>query len=113
MHLSLPCVAWFNAKDNMPTGKDRDKALLNIYNKARRQQQHEKRIDTLQNEFIDTSPLQVNDTCMQTFPCRHDVALNGVHVGRWSGAQIARWYLDHDYPIPPHFWYCLKVVDFK
>jgi hypothetical protein len=52
---------------------------------------------------IEPMVLTIGDTCIETYPCHHEVFINGVSQGEWNADKIRKWFVNHGEPIPEHF----------
>jgi hypothetical protein len=62
-----------------------------------------RRMERAEAAFTNAAPLRYAATCLQSYPCQHEVTLRGTSGGRWTGTNIAAWFIEHGYPLPPHF----------
>ena len=57
-------------------------------------------------------PMEISDSCLQSMPCQHYIYLDGVaQSGPWGARKIVKYLQEHDLPIPPHFTYCLALLE--
>ncbi len=49
------------------------------------------------------SRIEISDMCLESYPCQHDIKIDGIDQGTWGGVKIAKWFKDKASPIPDHF----------
>lgn len=52
---------------------------------------------------ISVGSMVINNQCYESYPCQHGVTIDGMHMGLWSGAEIAAWIEDRELDVPDHF----------
>lgn len=56
--------------------------------------------------------MEISELCLQTMPCQHYIRLDGIAEGHpWRAIEIVEYLQKHDLPIPPHFTYCLALLE--
>ena len=96
----------------MPPGPGRDAALAKFSARLTSERDGRRRMERAEAAFDNTAPLRYGVTCYQTYPCQHDVRTPSDQLrARWSGVRIARWFLEHRYPLPPHFQCYVTATD--
>lgn len=50
-----------------------------------------------------SNAIDVDDSCMESYPCQHYVSIDGASMGTWYGTEIYKWYVDHGQKVPDHF----------
>lgn len=55
------------------------------------------------DDFSGSGPIVIDRACLESYPCKHLVHVEGVSQGCWSATKIASWMQQHQLPVPKHF----------